>query len=96
MSLGGGLGLQVDPVDDLAEVGGRGGAGDVDDTRPPAGVVGRLQGLEVALGQDRILQPDSVTQLGSRLQDVALRPNGAGQGHHNLLSERVDGRVRHL
>jgi hypothetical protein len=53
--------------------------------------------LQIAQREDRILQPQPMTTRSRpRLQDVALRADRTGQRHHDLLTKRIDRRIRHL
>ena len=96
------LGLRAHHVERGEHAGGTllGRVGDVDRHRGELVVLDEADAadaLQVLVGQDRLvdLQP---LQLGGAFQveQVRPRPNERDQAHHQLLADRVDGRVRDL
>ena len=54
------------------------------------------QFFEIAIGEQRMRQLQRVAVLRSLVQNVALGADVAGERHHQLFADRIDGRIRHL
>ena len=78
------LGAALDAVE-----GGQGGGEEV-----APGDAAQL--LQVAVGEEGMRELERVAVLRRLVQDVALGADEAGQRHHQLLADRVDGRVGDL
>ena len=94
----GGGGLRADPVESREQAGFAGipREGDVDGARPPAAVANVRERRQLVVGQDRVRHTQPVGVLLRRLEQVALRSDGALQRHDDLLADRVDGGIRDL
>ena len=52
--------------------------------------------FQIAIGQDGLRQLERVAVLRRLVQDVALGADVAGERHHHLFADRIDGRIGHL
>ena len=84
--------LLADPLERPLEPGGSVGPrpGDVDDGRLPAPLVQAGERGHLAVGQDRVRDPEALGLVLGRLEEVALRPDGKSERHDRRLPRRVD------
>ena len=64
--------------------------------RDHLGPAGAAQPQHVLRGEDGMVQLELPAMLGGLDQQVALAADEAHEGHHQLLAQRVDGRIGHL
>src|SRR5690606_11543858 len=69
---------------------------DVDRRRAPAAMVERLERLHLLVREDRMPEPQAMRLARARLEQVALGPDVALEGHDDLFADRVDRRIRDL
>ena len=88
--------LLTNPIDFLWHASSIDTAGHIHNSRPPVSDARALDVLQVAHGQDGVLQPQPVALLGRGLEQVTLRADGAGQRHDYLLTEWINWRISNL